>query len=164
MSPIEYYAITVAGILLACICGQWSRWCQLRLYTVRTWLRKCLCHRRSIFNIPQLGSWTWLTVGIQLLLLGTNLLLMLFRSTDVRQVARRAGELAVTHLAVFCLGAHLSFQADCLHMRLTNMHVLHRCLSGCLALTIAWHAIVLRPREAVFTAGLSHQLYGIIVG
>jgi len=146
-----------------CMIHGWIQYLSHRVYGMQRWLWMHLCRRHSIWNSAWLGSWTWWTVGVQLGLMGAHLLLIFLPSTDMRRVAGRAGELATLHLGVFCLGPHLSYQADCLHLSLTDMRFVHGCLSGSLVLAVALHAIILKPSASAFADGLSQQLYGIVV-
>lgn len=164
MSPIEFYAIAMTGVIAIALCwGLLERW-RRPLRHVQAGLGKYLCRKHSVLGTSRLGSWTWWTILSQCILIGTNLLVVFFNFTDIQTAARRAGSVAVMDMVVFYLGPHLSYQADSLHLPLARMRSVHRAITWPFAIVTAFHVGVLRPARSVFASGLTQQLYGVIVG
>lgn len=163
MSPIDVYAIALAGVLGALI-----------LFKAVTSCKHALRHRRlfsivnilsgNVFSSERWPSCTWSTVVWQLLLISSNSLLIFLRMTDTKSAARDAGKVALLDMAVFYLGHHLSSVADLLGVSLRTMKSIHRNMTLPFVLTVTFHLVVLRPSRPVFTTPLSPQLYGVIVG
>ena len=59
------------------------------------------------------------------MILGANLLLILYGVDNVQAAARTAGQVAVVNMSVFYLGPHLSYQADLLNVSLPTMKQIH---------------------------------------
>jgi len=97
------------------------------------------------------------------MILGANLLLILYGVDNVQAAARTAGQVAVVNMSVFYLGPHLSYQADLLNVSLPTMKQIHGGASVSLISMIVFHAAYLRPSQPLFTYPISEQFYGVIV-
>lgn len=163
MSPVQFYALTVVSIIAILVCSNLFAKCRRLLQYTKFWLTKHLCRRHSILEMKWLGSWTWWSILMQSILIGANLLMTFFRFTDIQTAARRAGEVALVNMAVFYLGPHLSYQADCLHITLSRMKSIHRGITWSFVIMTTFHIAALKPTQQAFTSGLSKQFYGVIV-
>lgn len=163
MSPVKFFAIAIGSIIVIRICFYLLATCRDPFQCAVCWLTKHLNRRNSIFETNWLGSWTWWSVLVQSILIGTNLLVTCYRSPDVQTAARRAGEVAIVNMGIFYLGLHLSFQADVLQVSLAKMKSIHRGITWSFTIVIIFHVAALKPTQPVFTSGLSNQLYGVIV-
>lgn len=131
--------------LIHCIRGLAQRWFVTKQY---------LEHSRW-FNDTALRS-----MLLQVCLLGGSVLTVVLRATDIQDVARRAGAVAMLSLAVFYLGPGLVQQAYWLELTLAQSRKIHvSMLLSSLGLTI-FHAVVLRTPKAVPSVPPSEASYG----
>lgn len=163
MSPVKFYALAVVSIVAILLCSHlFTKYQRLFQYT-NCWLTKHLCRTHSILETKWLGSWTWWSILVQSILIGANFLVTFFRFTNIQTAAGRAGEVAMVNMAVFYLGPHLSYQADCLHLSLSRIKSIHRGITWSFVIMTTFHVTALKPTQPVFTSGLSKPLYGVIV-
>lgn len=162
MSPAEWYAIALAGILVTLV-----------LFNVVITHRHVLRRRRplwvanilfrAVFRRHDWPSWTWSTVVCQLLLVSSNATLVFCRATDIESAARNAGQVAILDMVLFYLGPHFSFLADVLGVSVSTVKSIHSGMTLPFVVTIAFHAVVLRPPHSIFATPPSKELYGVIV-
>lgn len=129
----------------------------------KIWLTKHLCRSHPILELKWLGSWAWLSILMQSVLIGANLLVTFYRFTDIKTAAQRAGEVAIVNMAAFYPGPHLSYQAGCLHVSLSRMKSIYRGITWSFVLVMTFRIAVLKPTQSVSTSGLPKQFHLVIV-
>lgn len=151
MSPAEWYAVALAGILVTLVLFHAVTACQHAfrrqrpLWVTNAFSRVVHASSSLVFEKPGWWSCRWSTVIWQLLLVGSNVLLVVHDSTDIESAAHNAGTVALLDMILFYLGPHLSFLADLLGVSLSTMKGIHSGMTLPFVVTVTFHAVVLRP-------------------
>lgn len=163
MTPIDIYAIVVAGTVLTTICARLGPDCWSWLHWAASRFTRCLMLTRFGPRTRWLRPWSCWVVLVQAVVVGINLFLICYHAADRQTTGQRAGEAAIVNMGLFYLGPSLASLADWFGVSWSTMKLIHGGgVPSCIVL-VAVHAATVKASQPLFTIPFSEQFYGVIV-